>query len=167
MRTLAVRRDGIENGADIADAAGERAIGICVELDLRFLAELQLGNVVLVNIADDPDGGEIGDGEGRGRAGKADARGGGVGHILRHNDAGDGRINIDDAAGVVLVHAQSLQLLFGGGEVGLCVLLGVFGLLQHGLGDGAVLEKIFGAHVSLVGQAARRWRLSDRYRMHW
>jgi hypothetical protein len=47
------------------------AIGIGGELDLRFLAELQLGNVVLVDIADDPDRGQVGDGEGRGRAGEA------------------------------------------------------------------------------------------------
>ena len=45
---------GIEHRADVADAAGERTIGIGVDVDLRFLAQLQLGNVVLVDIADDP-----------------------------------------------------------------------------------------------------------------
>ena len=53
---------------------------------------------------------------------------------------------------MVLVDAESLQLLFGGGEVGLGVFLGVLGLLEHGLRDGAVLEEILGAHVGLVGQ---------------
>jgi hypothetical protein len=53
---------------------------------------------------------------------------------------------------MVLVHAERLQLLFGGRQVGLGVLLRVLGLLQHGLRDGAVLEQILGAHVSLVGQ---------------
>ena len=145
MRTLAVRMRGIEHGTDVADAAGQRAVGIGVQPDAGFLAELQFGDVVFIDVADDPDGGEIGDGEGRGRAGKADARGGGVGHVLRHDDAGDGRIDIDDAAGMVLVHAQSLQLLFGCGEVGLGILLRILGLLQHGLRDGAVLEEILGA----------------------
>ena len=86
-------------------AAGERTVGIGIDPDLRFLAELQLGNVVLVDVANDPDPGEIGDGKGGGRARETHARGRCIGHVLRNNDAGDGRINIDDAAGVVLVHA--------------------------------------------------------------
>ena len=78
MRTLAVRMDGIKNGADVADAAGDGAIGICVQLDPRFLAELNAGNIVFIDVADDPHGGEIGDGEGCGRAGEIYARGGGL-----------------------------------------------------------------------------------------
>ena len=53
---------------------------------------------------------------------------------------------------MVLVHAERLQLLFGRRQVGLGVLFRVLGLLQHGLRDGAVLEQILGADVSLVGQ---------------
>ena len=63
----------------------------------------------------------------------------------------DWRVDIHDAAGVVLVNAESFQLLFGGSEVGFGVLLRVFGLLQHGLRDCAVLEQIVGPHVSHVG----------------
>ena len=55
-------------------------------------------------------------------------------------------------AGMVLVDAESLQLLFGGSQIGLRVLLRVFGLLQHGLRDGAVLEEVLGAEVCLVGE---------------
>ena len=33
-----------------------------------------------------------------------------IGHVLRHDDAGDGRIDIDDAAGMVLVHAERLAV---------------------------------------------------------
>ena len=41
-------------------------VGISIEPDLGMLAELQLWDVVLVDIADDPDDGQIGDGEGCG-----------------------------------------------------------------------------------------------------
>jgi len=34
---------GVENGADVADASGERAVGKCIQLDGRALAELQAG----------------------------------------------------------------------------------------------------------------------------
>src|SRR5208282_3084598 len=44
----------IENGTDVADVSCDRAVWKGVEFDLRFLAELQPGNVVLVNIADNP-----------------------------------------------------------------------------------------------------------------
>ena len=56
----------IEDGADVADDAGENAVGIGGEADVRLLAEMHGGEIVLVDIADDPDVGEIGDGEGVG-----------------------------------------------------------------------------------------------------
>ena len=72
---------GIENGANVADVARERAVRKRIEIDLGFLAELKPGNVVLVNVADNPDRGEIGDGEGGGRAGESDAGGRRVGDV--------------------------------------------------------------------------------------
>ena len=85
------------------------AVGIGVELESRFLAELDFGNVVLVDIAENPDGGEIGDGEGRGGSGESYARSRSVGHVLRDDDAGDGRVDIDDGAGMILVDAQNIS----------------------------------------------------------
>ena len=54
----------IQHRTDIADVAGQRPVGIGIELDLCRLPERQLGNVILIDIADDPYAGEIGDGEG-------------------------------------------------------------------------------------------------------
>ena len=88
-----------------------------------FLAQLQFGNVVLVDIAEDPDAAKIGDGEGGRRSGEADACSRRIGHVLSDDDAGDGRIYIDDAAGMILVDAEDLQLLFGRIKVGLGILL--------------------------------------------
>jgi hypothetical protein len=76
MRTLAVRKRWIEHRTDVADVAGSGRSGYALTLNARFLAELQLGNVVLIDIAENPDAGEVGDGEGRGRAREVDARGG-------------------------------------------------------------------------------------------
>ena len=44
----------IEHRANVAHPACKRVVGICIELELRFLAEFQLGYIVLVNIADNP-----------------------------------------------------------------------------------------------------------------
>ena len=77
----------IEDGANVADVAGERAVGEGIEFDFCFLAELQLGNVVFVDIADNPYPGEVGDGEGRGRTLEAHTRRTCIGHVLGHDDA--------------------------------------------------------------------------------
>ena len=53
---------------------------------------------------------------------------------------------------MIFVHAQSIELFLRGGEVGLCILLSVFGLFQHGLRDGAVREQVLGAHEGLIRQ---------------
>ena len=64
-----------------------------------------------------------------------------------------GRIHIDDAAGMILVHAEDLQLLDPRqSRSALASLLGVVGLLEHGLGNRAMLEQILRAEVGLVGQ---------------
>ena len=52
--------------------------------------------------------------------------------------------------GMFLVDAESLQLLFGCCQIGLRIFLGSLRLLQHGLRNRAVLEKILGAEIGLV-----------------
>ena len=74
---------GIEDRADIADGPGERAVGIGIELDAGVLAEMDARQVVLVDVAEDPDAGEVGNGERRCRAGEGDAGGSSVGDVLR------------------------------------------------------------------------------------
>ena len=55
MRTLAVRMLGSSTGPMSLTRPDQSAVGIGAELDLRFLSERDLRNVVLVDIADDPD----------------------------------------------------------------------------------------------------------------
>jgi hypothetical protein len=59
----------VEHRANVADMANQYLprIGIC--LDGSFLSQLKLRNVILVDIANDPDDGKISDGEGGGRPG--------------------------------------------------------------------------------------------------
>src|SRR5579863_1274528 len=64
---------GIEHGSDVADVTLHGTIGIGIQLDEGFLAELQLGNVVLVDVAKDPDFSQVGDGECGGGPRKADS----------------------------------------------------------------------------------------------
>jgi hypothetical protein len=54
--------------ADVADGSGEGLAGEGVEGDIGVLAEVDVGEVILVDVADDPDVGEVGDGEGAGGA---------------------------------------------------------------------------------------------------
>lgn len=44
----------IENGADVANPPAERPVGIGIEHDLRSIAKLYSGEVILINIADNP-----------------------------------------------------------------------------------------------------------------
>ena len=50
---------GIEHGADIADASGDHLIGKGVEADLGSVSEADTGGIVLIDVADDPEVGEI------------------------------------------------------------------------------------------------------------
>src|ERR1700733_5437407 len=86
---------GVELGADVADDAGEGFAGEGVELDVGVLAKMDVGKIVLVDVADDPDVGEIGYGEGAGGARVGDACGAGGGYVLRGNDAGGAGVNLD------------------------------------------------------------------------
>ena len=63
----------IEDGADVADHASQDAVGIGREANVRLLAKMHRGEIVLVDIADDPDVRQVGDGKGIGRTGIGDA----------------------------------------------------------------------------------------------
>ena len=84
----------VKNGVNLADGAVEDAVGIGVQVNVRGLPKMNHGQIVLIDIADDPDVGEVGDGKGRGRSREGDAGGSGVGDILRDDDAGCGRIDL-------------------------------------------------------------------------
>jgi hypothetical protein len=43
---------GVEDRADVADAAGEHFVGIGIDMNLRCLAELDLGDVVFKDVAE-------------------------------------------------------------------------------------------------------------------
>ena len=64
MRTFAVRMTGIKNSVDLTDGAGDHVVGIGIQPNIGRLADVDHGQIVLVDIADDPHLGEIGDGEG-------------------------------------------------------------------------------------------------------
>ena len=46
---------GIEDRADVADPALEHAIGIGIQADLRGIAQPDIGQVILIHVADHPD----------------------------------------------------------------------------------------------------------------
>ncbi len=55
---------GIENRQNVVDAALEDLVGIGVQVNIRVLADVHGVEIIFVNVADDPDIGKIGDGEG-------------------------------------------------------------------------------------------------------
>jgi hypothetical protein len=81
-----------------------------------------IGDVVLVNVANDPYTGQVGNGKGRGRPGERDLRRRGLGYDLLNDYAGDRRVNWNDRGGMVLVDTQSLKLILGGFQIFLGVL---------------------------------------------
>src|SRR5215510_11234253 len=68
---------GVEDGADVADDASYDFVGIRVQADLGFLTELHVGQVVFKHVAENPEGAQIGNGEGIGSAQPGNA--GGIG----------------------------------------------------------------------------------------
>ena len=86
---------GIENRANVADLPLEHAIGIGIQADLRRIAEPDVGQVVLVHVADNPDGRQIGNRE-RVRSIEG-LHGCGVGDLLIGNHSRDGREDIHHA----------------------------------------------------------------------
>ena len=128
-------------------------------MDVGVLAKMHGGEVILVDIADDPDMGQVGDEEGAVGAGVADTRGAGSGGVLRDDDAGCGGVDLDRLAGVVLVDAENVELFDRCIESSLGVFFAVLGDLQLALGDGALVIKQLIALESDVGEVFVRDRL--------
>ncbi len=144
---------GVEDGADVGDGAGEGAVGVGGEMDVGFLAEVYLGEIVLVDVADDPDVREVGDGEGGGGARVGDAGGGGGGDVLRDDVAGGGGVDLYGGGGVRGVDAEDAELLLGGGEGSLGIVFGVLGDLELAGGDGALVVEELGPVELNLGEA--------------
>ena len=53
---------------------------------------------------------------------------------------------------MILIDTKGLELLFRGDQIGFGVFFGVLGLLKLAERDGAMIIKIFGANVCLVGK---------------
>ena len=49
----------IENGADVADRAGDDVIGIGFQANFGAVSQANVGQLIFVNVAEDPDVGEI------------------------------------------------------------------------------------------------------------
>src|ERR1700761_6914676 len=96
---------GIEDGANVADDASEDTVRISVEAYVRLLAEMHGWKVILVDVADNPDVREVGDGEGIGGAGEGRSGGGSVGHVLGDDETGGRRIDFDNGSRVIFVDA--------------------------------------------------------------
>src|SRR5258708_16911419 len=96
----------MENGANIVNDTGQNAIRISRKTDIGLLAEMNRGEIVLVDITDDPDVREVGDGKGVRRAGIGDASGAGGGYILRDDVAGSRGIDLYRRRRMVFVDTQ-------------------------------------------------------------
>jgi hypothetical protein len=83
---------GIEHWTNVADATSQHLVGKGAKFDLCGLSELKLWNIVLVDVANDPNNGKISDGEGGGGSRVSYTGRRRVGDVLRHNDTGDWRI---------------------------------------------------------------------------
>jgi len=58
----------VEYGTHVADAPGEYLVGICVQADLCCFADVNVGKIIFINVAENPDVGQVRDGERIGRA---------------------------------------------------------------------------------------------------
>src|ERR1039458_8591348 len=95
---------GIENGKYVVDAAFQNLVGISVQMDIGILADVYGVEIVFVNIADDPDIRQIGDGERIG-AGQA-LHTGCVGDLLVGDHSGGRGDDVDDSRRVVFIDAE-------------------------------------------------------------
>ncbi len=84
---------GIKHGVDLSDGAGDHMVWVGGQPDVSSLANVNHGQIVFVDIANDPHLREVGDGKSRGGARVGDARSGSVGDVLRDHYTGCRRIN--------------------------------------------------------------------------
>ena len=133
--------------SDLGDAAGEGAAGEALDLDARGLAEIDLGDVGLVDFAFDVDLVGIAEGHDEGCRGAEDEDGAdGVAdlHVAGEDDAVDGRG--DGGVGELLF--ELLEGGFGLLDEGLALV--ELGVVDGDLGDGLVAD-VEGGEILLVG----------------
>ena len=137
MRTLAVRILGSRMAPILLMRPLRTHVRVSVQADVGVLADVHESQIVLVHVAEHPDVRQVGDGEGVGRC--QALRAGGGSHLLVCDHTGDGRHNVDDRRGMILVRPEHAKMFDGGfhGDVGL--LLGVLGHFQILLRDGALV----------------------------
>ncbi len=92
---------GIENGPDIVDPGAEDAIRVGVQPDIGEFPQPHVLQIVLKNVAHNPDVRHIGDRERIGRCQPLRPRG--QRHLLIGDHAGNRRENVDDRAEMILV----------------------------------------------------------------
>ena len=171
-RTLAVRVLGSRIGPMLLMRPLKSLVRIGVQAHVGELAHMHAGQVVLVNVAQNPHAGKIRDGEQVGRIiQRLHARR--VGHVLLHDHARDGRANIHHGRRIVEFRAQHLEVLLGGLDIHLGLLFGVLGHFEILGGDGPLVEQklravqlgvrqlLVGHGVAVVGQ-----RLGDIGALH-
>ena len=108
---------GIEHCVDFADGPLDQPIGECIQANVCALTDMYGSEVVLEDIADYPNVGEIGNGERVRRASQPDAGRSRGSDILGDDDAGSGRVHLEGGCRVIFVDTQYAQLLLGGHQV--------------------------------------------------
>src|SRR5580704_794570 len=142
---------GIENRQNVIDASLEGLVRIRIEMDLGSLADADRVEIVFINVADDPDVGKIGNRKRIRTRQRLNA--GGVGDLLVRDDAGDRRLDVDDAGWMLFINAKKSQLFGGGVQIGLGVGFGSIGGFEGALGDGSFVEEKLGSFLLYASQA--------------
>src|SRR5580658_2931052 len=131
----------VENRADVADRALDNLIRVSVQLNVGRLAEPHVGEIILINVAENPYVGQIGNRERVRRRQTLHSRC--IGDFLVRDYAGDGCDDIDDSARMIGIIAEEPKMFRGGFERGLRIILGVLRSLHLCLRDRSVREEIF------------------------
>src|SRR6266852_1120530 len=108
-------------------------------MNIRVLSNVHGVEIVFINITDDPDIGQIRDGEGIWRAQSLDSRR--VRYLLVGDDTRYRCDDVDDSGRVLLIDAQKPQLLSCVIQVRLGILFGNFSSLKRALLDSALIIK--------------------------
>ena len=133
-------------------------VGIRVGLNSDGIADGDVGQILLIDVDQDPDRPDVGDDEALRCARLQELA---DGDVLLDHQAADGRIDrrfkrrrrFEERAGVA--DAEDLQRRFGCDQVALRLHLGGLRLLQIGLRDGAVLVELLRTRRNLLRQLVR------------
>ena len=124
---------GIKDGPDIANPSLQNLVRIGVHAHVRKFAQAHKRQIVLVDVAQNPDVGKVGDGEGIGRC--QALRSGRRRYLLVSNHSRGGSADFHNGRRVMGVSAQNPQVIERGFEGDFGFGFGVFGNLQIVLGN--------------------------------